>query len=1002
MYRVYSDSTMIHDGSSPDLKIHLIDPKLSMAENAAGQFDMTIPPHNPGYNVVERFNSTIYVKKEGQTIWSGRVITENKDYWNRRKLTLEGALAFLNDTNQPVHTYYQVNLTTFITTLLANHNAKVAANRRIQLGIVTVNDMSDDHIYQTNYGNTWEEFQTNCLDRLGGHVRIRYEDGSDTPLFDYLREWPNTAAQTIDFGKNLLDFARDWDFTDIATVIIPRGKQLDEENEDGQKDYVTVASVNGGSIYVINSDAMATYGRIEKIVDFSDVEEPSTLLALANLYISNQQFDEMVMSVNALDMHKMTRDLDLYLEDSSYVDVTDSNDAKISGYLKGVHDSVEPNQVGFKLFDNVRCISRPHGLDRYFPITRMDIPLDKPDSVVYTMGAVVSTTLSASVKATRDLTLERISELPAVTTILGLAKQEAAQILNQRTTGYVTITEVSEASEAIIISETQDWTEANKYWMFNMNGLGYTRDAGQTYDIAITMDGSIVADFIKTGLLEDGYGLNFWNLATGEFSLSTNTAFRQSTDPSDPVLTIVDVNTLANTANTNAVNAGDAANTANTNAIKGQLQQTSSANILNGTNKLESLQSVSEWAQGTWSGLGESGIRTVEDVSDAPNPNIKKGVYIKKTAASQDTLITYIVQKNVPMLKGQVYVISCYAKGDGKLAISVEDSTRGGAVIGSITRHAVTADWKRYLFTVQFESNLFTEKVNVCFGNCGAQNSIIHICGMMMNRGNAVADWDESAWDTLETASEYTDDTAEVVMSAAIGYTDDTSEKLETFTRAYVAAISDNDREFTKEQRQALDESFTQAKVLARLTNNYQARGIYLSNGQLLMNADYIRTGTLDAGIVKTGILTDARNVNKWNMATGYLYTKNMEAVNAKLSGTFECGSSYKIQLSNGTLYGYQGNTYVGSIDYSANMVHVDTGVQYKGLMLRAKGGMQIRMPSIAVRKYNDNGIATTGWTGKKEFWFVTSIHDIGNGAISWNSNTHGIECINGIVVSAW
>ena len=34
-----------------------------------------------------------------------------------------------------------------------------------------------------------------------------------------------------------------------------------------------------------------------------------------------------------------------------------------------------------------------------------------------------------------------------------------------------------------------------------MNGLGYSKDYGKTFGLAITMDGSIVADYITTGVL---------------------------------------------------------------------------------------------------------------------------------------------------------------------------------------------------------------------------------------------------------------------------------------------------------------------------------------------------------------------------------------------------------------------------------------------------------------------------------------------------------------------
>ena len=1052
MYTVYSDTTLIHDGTSPDLDIHLIDPTLTIGDSVAGSFDMTVPPNNPGYSVINRFTSIIYVKRDNVLMWKGRVLTENQDLWNRRKFTTEGALAFLNDTNQEMKTYANVNLQSFIATLLDVHNSKVSTLKQFRLGMITVNDLDDDHVYQTNYGNTWEEFKTNCLDRLNGHVRLRYGTSDDIPYFDYLGEYPNTASQEINFGHNLLDFTRDWDASDIATVIIPRGKQLDEEDDNGQRQYLTVESVNGGSIYVFNQDAYNTFGRVEEIVDFSEVDEPNTLLQLARVYISVQQFDSLTMTVNAIDLHKLVRNTAIYVEDQDLNNILDSNNNSISGYLVGIHDKYkdvtrtnletvidqnsdfildssnnsissattsivsemeqESNYVAFELLDEVRCISKPHGLDRMFPISEMKIPLEKPDGVTYTMGRVDSKSMTNSNMNRTSAVLNRIKNLPSTTNILGLAKQQAAQILNQRTTGYVTITEVDESSEAIIISNTRDWQNATKRWMFNMNGLGYTRDQGQTYDIAITMDGTIVADFIKTGVLEDGYGLNWWNMSTGEFSLAWNTEFRNITGD---VLTIVDVNELANTANDAAESAQDFAEGVQVDVNTQAKKQSGSTNLINGTNTLHFANERphdSSWDMGTWETGTNCGCRIAAvDVDNPPNQKIKKGALFEIHQQVENPDVN-LRQRDVPLGNEQVYCISCYARGNGKLQLKVGREVDGKPMYAAATK-PVYDEWKRYHLVFgtglnntysdsKYIAGIIANRVDVIFGSASDVGTSVYVCGMKVERGNDPTDWGESDFDIQVLANEYTNKSAEKVKEAAVEYADAQIDKLETFTREYVSTISDNDREFTKAQRQALDESFTQSKVLKRLTNNYQAKGIYLQNNQLYMNATYIRTGTLDAGIVKTGILTDAQQQNKWNMLTGYLYTKNMEAVNAKINGRFECGSSHKLELANGKLYGYQGTQYIGSIDYTARMYNIDNQRNYNGLMLRASGGMQIRTPAMAIRRANDDGIATTCFTGRKEFEFAWGLQDRGNGSLGWTSGTHGIEVINGLVVSVW
>lgn len=1025
MYTVYADDVLIHDGASPDINVHLIDPNLTIGDSVAGSFDMTMAPDNPGYDYINRFTTLITVKREGKVLWVGRAIQENEDFWNRRKLTCEGALAFLNDTNQEMRAFTSINLTSFIATLLDFHNTKVAASHQFHLGMITVEDLNDDHLYQTEYKNTWEEFKANCLDRLGGHVRLRYEANDPIPYFDYLKDYPNTAAQEINFGENLLDFTRDWDLTDLCTVLIPRGKQLDEDDENGQRQYVTVASVNNNSIYVFNQEAYNRFGRIEQTVDFSEVEEPSILLQLAQTYISIQQFDQMSMKVNAVDLHRLTVDKTVYVVDSSENTIVDSFGNSMVIHLNGIHDDVEgPNPLAFSLLDEVRCISHPHGLDRMFPITEIQIPLDKPEGVTYTMGTEGGTTMSGVADKT-SMVLDRIKNLPSTRNILGLAKQQAAQILNQRTTGYVTITEVAEKSQAIIISNTADWENSTKRWMWNINGLGYTKDGGQTYDIAMTMDGTIVADFIKTGILEDGYGLNYWNLSTGEFSLSYNTEFQ---DTLGNVMTIVDVNTLAQQAEDNALAAGEAANTVNTKVETEKKKQAGSTNLINGTNVLaigdisDNNWALGEWAP-TWSSLMGRGETSTIDVTDAPNKKIIVGVRFRSyQTVADDNGYRSIMQGGVPLGQEQVYCISCYAKGTGKLRLMVgklvnQSEIDGGAVTGTpmyaTATKSVTSDWRRYHLVFATgrndtyeESNyiagILNGRVDVHFGLVSEQGSDIRICGMKLERGNDPTDWGESDFDTQVLANGYTDKTAQKVIEASYEYADAQSEALQTFTRDYVEAISDHDREFTKQQRQALDESFNQYKILQRLTQNFTRKGIYLQNNELYVNASYIRTGTLDAGIVKTGILTDHAGKNKWNMTTGYLYTRNMEAVNAKLDGIFTCGGTYSIQLADGILAGYQNKTYVGSIDYSANVYDLDSQTTRQGLCVRAKGIVEFRTPYISVRRKNDNGISTRTYSGTKRIRTVSRVSGGGSGGIDTSIEEHGIEVVNGLVTAVW
>ena len=86
----------------------------------------------------------------------------------------------------------------------------------------------------------------------------------------------------------------------------------------------------------------------------------------------------------------------------------------------------------------------------------------------------------------------------------------------------------------IIIMDTNDIATATKVWRFNSGGLGYSENGyAGPYNLAMTQDGAIVADFItagvmsanvmRAGILTDITGTNFWDLDNGVFRLAGNT-----------------------------------------------------------------------------------------------------------------------------------------------------------------------------------------------------------------------------------------------------------------------------------------------------------------------------------------------------------------------------------------------------------------------------------------------------------------------------------------------
>lgn len=194
------------------------------------------------------------------------------------------------------------------------------------------------------------------------------------------------------------------------------------------------------------------------------------------------------------------------------------------------------------------------------------------------------------------------------------------------------------------------------------------------------------------------------------------------------------------------------------------------------------------------------------------------------------------------------------------------------------------------------------------------------------------------------------------------------------------------------------DDQMNQKEIFDRLTNGGKTQGIYMSNGLLYVNASYMATGTI----------ADKLGRNSWNLTTGTLKTNYMQADNITANGTFKCGYTnwYTMLTSAGELAGYRITTgttptKVGYIDYTASMRDISTGNVYYGIQMQAQGSVRISSPIISTAATSDRNTTTTyGRTGSVSQPLVSEVHDNGNGTVGWHYGTFVINTINGLFTS--
>jgi len=345
IYKVLSDNVGIYES---DDDVILINPTLSTELNSAGSFQFKMPPNHDYYDQIIPWVNDIEVYEGNELIFFGRPTNDiSIDMYNNKSIYVEGALAYFNDTIQRPQEWDSILLRTFLETLISNHNAQVAPNRRFVLGHFP-SEFEEKTVYRIlNYETTFECLSTMIANAEGGFLMTRKVN--DVQYLDWITDF-EVGTQPVQFGINIVDINQTSAKDTYFTSLIPLGPEISGV-------YMTIKDVNNGLDYIDLPDAQ-TYGRIFAVAEFDDVETPAKLLEKANEYIAELQLQNLTITVDAAELH--------------YVDNT---------YI--------PLLLGKK----VHVYSTPHGLDANLPIVKVNLNLDNGSKQV-TIGNLERRTLS--------------------------------------------------------------------------------------------------------------------------------------------------------------------------------------------------------------------------------------------------------------------------------------------------------------------------------------------------------------------------------------------------------------------------------------------------------------------------------------------------------------------------------------------------------------------------------------------------------------------------------
>lgn len=474
MYKVYFDGVAVHDPSLGDQMKILMDGKVKKAVNCADSFTFTIYPNNVGYASLNLMTTSVTVMKDNTVIFHGRPLSEETGWENQKSVICEGDLALFNDTVMRPYEYTGT-VANYINLLVNAHNAQTDQSKQITVRTVTVTDPNNSiSRSNSNYVRIMEELQNKTVGTLGGYLRTEYDDG--TIYLDYLADSTDGTNQTLEIGKNILDFQRSLAAEALATAIIPLGAT----DENGQR--LTIKSVNNNQDYIVDANAVSESGTIYTVVTWDNVTVASNLLSKAQAKLA--------------DLKRKVPRIQL-----SAVDLTNAG--------------VSADAIGF--FEYVTVVDAAHNVSGQYLISEREWNLSAPENDTVTFGSEEKTISGAT--ASNTAAFGNFTEV-IINTAQAIVDAQTA-LIRGGVDGHMVIgTTADGASNELFFLDTDSVLTARSVLRINRNGIGFsTTGIEGPYTTAWTIDGDFNAARITTGILQDAQGNFSLNLVTGEIEI---------------------------------------------------------------------------------------------------------------------------------------------------------------------------------------------------------------------------------------------------------------------------------------------------------------------------------------------------------------------------------------------------------------------------------------------------------------------------------------------------
>lgn len=314
---INADNEIIINAVSASNKAPRITGQCKFGINTIDSFSFTILPNNQGYNQLKDLKTLVEIKniKTNETKFKGRVLIQTPDMSSSgllsKSVICEGELGYLMDSVQSYGEYHNITVRGFLELIIDNHNNQVSEDKHFAVGIVDVIDSNDSLYRYLGYDKTLDTIKDKLIDRLGGELRIRHENG--VRYLDYLQSIGEKKDTEIVLARNLITIEQERDPSDVITRLIPLGAKLEDSDER-----LTIASMNNGINYIDDEEAISEFGIIVDTVTYDDVTVVENLLRKGKEYLKENNKIKKKHKVTALDLSTIGLDIDSFEVGNTY------------------------------------------------------------------------------------------------------------------------------------------------------------------------------------------------------------------------------------------------------------------------------------------------------------------------------------------------------------------------------------------------------------------------------------------------------------------------------------------------------------------------------------------------------------------------------------------------------------------------------------------------------------------------------------------------------------